>query len=440
MLGWEYPPFINGGLGIACAGLCNALAEYAEITLIVPKISEAQKNEKIRAIGLNKIDQEEFEQFEIEEIIKESIEVHKIDVQLDPYTFPEKPPKEKKITRRYTEKIVKKKIEKVKNALNFDDLYGNDVIGKVVLYADLVKNISSKLQFDIIHAHDWMTSLAGLDVKKMTGKPLVLHVHSLDYDRAGGDSRSWIFETEKNALFNADLIIPVSNYTASILQSHYGIHGIPVMTVHNGIEIEAPEKKEKPFPEKMVLFIGRLTGQKGPEYFLEIATRIYKKYKNVRFVIAGTGEKLVHLLEDGAYRQIGSRVHFTGFLGREKIKDLLAIADVYCMPSVSEPFGLTALEAAQYQIPTVISERSGVAEVLTGSLKADFWDIDLMVKQITDLLSNDKLKEKVVKQNNEDLKSLTWQNAAKKVADAYQDLLSRQSLKIMHDDPSSFDA
>lgn len=426
MLGWEYPPFINGGLGVACAGLCNALADFAEITLIVPKISNGQISNKYKAIGLNHLEYEIFEQTEIEEVILESIEVHKIDVQLDPYTTVA-PPLDRKISKKQAALILRKKIDKVKNAMNFENLYGDDVIAKVILYADLVKNLSKKLDFDIIHAHDWMTFLAGMEIKRKMKKPLVLHVHSLDYDRAGSDSRSWIFETEKKALNYADLVIPVSNYTGSILMSHYGITGEKIHTVYNGIEAEEIIRKEKSFPEKMVLFIGRLTGQKGPEYFLEIATRIHQKYKNVRFVIAGTGEKLINLLEDGAYRQIGDRVHFTGFLNREQIKDLLAIADVYCMPSVSEPFGLTALEAAQYEVPTVISERSGVAEVLTGSLKADFWDIDLMVRQITSLLSDDKLKEKVVEQNKLDLKSLTWQNAAKKVANAYQNILLSQT-------------
>lgn len=426
MLGWEYPPFINGGLGVACAGLCNALADYAEITLIVPKVSDKKISHKYRALGLNRIDRELFESEEVEKVIKESIEVHKIDLHLDPYAYQaETTPAIKTIAKKEAALIVKKKIEKVKKALDFENLYGDDVIGKVILYADLVKSISLKVDFDIIHAHDWMTFLAGLEIKREMQKPLVLHVHSLDYDRSGGDSRSWIFETERNALHNADMIIPVSNYTKNILKSHYGINGVPVSTVYNGIEIERPLRQEKSFPEKMVLFIGRLTGQKGPEYFLEIAAKIYKNYKNVRFVIAGAGEKFIRLLEDGAYRQIGSRVHFTGFLKREQIGDLLAMADVYCMPSVSEPFGLTALEAAQYEVPTVISERSGVAEVLTGSLKADFWDIDLMVEQITHLLSDSKLKEKVVQQNNADLKSLTWQNAAKKVADAYQIILSQ---------------
>lgn len=426
MLGWEYPPFINGGLGVACAGLCNALADFASITLVVPKVSQQQAEEKFRTIGLNRLDPELLETIEIERVLKESIELHHVDVHLDPYaTAVEQPVAEQKQIRQEAIKTVKQKMKTVKASLNFDDLYGNDVIGKVILYADLVKSLSEKIEFDLIHAHDWMTFLAGMEVKKASGKPLVLHVHSLDYDRAGSESRSWVYETEKNALQNADLIIPVSNYTGSIVKSHYGIEDARIFTVYNGIDHEKVYKTEKSFPEKMVLFIGRLTGQKGPEYFLEIAARIHKKFKNVRFVIAGTGEKLTHLLEDGAYRQIGNRVHFTGFLNREQIHDLLAIADVYCMPSVSEPFGLTALEAAQFGVPTVISERSGVAEVLTGSLKSDFWDIDLMVKQILDLLTDEKLREKVVQKNNEDLKSLTWRNAAVKVAEAYRNLLSQ---------------
>ncbi len=423
MLGWEYPPFINGGLGVACSGLCNALSDLVDITLIVPKVTGEQIKEKQRILGLNNLKDVFYDKLVEENTAREIKEIYKVNIQLDPYQKEVETAIERKVPKEELLKIKKRQKVHIRDQFNFETLYGNDVIRKVMMYAELVKKIAVDLEFDVIHAHDWMTFLAGVELKKITGKPLVLHVHSLDYDRAGSDSRGWIYDVERNSLHEADIIFPVSNYTGSILTSHYGISSQKIITVHNGLDQDKIFKKEKTFPEKMVLFIGRLTGQKGPEYFLDIATKIYKEYKNVRFVIAGTGEKLSHLLEDGAYRQIGSRVHFTGFIDREKIRELLSMADVYCMPSVSEPFGLTALEAANFDVPTVISERSGVAEVLTGTLKADFWDIDLMVSHILELLSNNSTREKVINSNRRDLKKLTWKNAAKLVVKAYDGLL-----------------
>jgi len=424
MLGWEFPPLFNGGLGIACAGLCNALSEFVDLTLVVPKISKEQIKSKHKILGLNRLNEEFIENIVYEDVAKEVEKVYEIEIELDPYYVETHKSEKKTFMEKEVEKIKKQKVGQMREKFQFENLYGDDVIQKVIFYAELVKKISSSIDFDIIHAHDWMTFLAGLELKKMTGRPLVLHVHSLDYDRAGSESRGWIYDIEKTALNEADLIMPVSNYTGNILTSHYNIGKNKILTIHNGIDSEKVYKKKKSFPEKMVLFIGRLTGQKGPEYFLDIATKIYKKYKDVRFVIAGTGERLTHLLEDGAYRQIGNRVHFTGFINREKIKELLSMADVYCMPSVSEPFGLTALEAAQFEVPTVISERSGVAEVLKGSLKADFWDIDLMVEHITQLLSNEQKRREIIENNKRDLENLTWQNAAKEVAKAYDSLLN----------------
>ncbi len=422
MLGWEYPPFINGGLGVACAGLCNSLSKHVEITLILPKSVGENSNGNQHILGLNQLKEVFFEKVIEEGASLEIQETYRVNVELDPYYTELVEAKKRKLSKTEISKIKKRQRLHLQEKFNFENLYGNDVIQKVIYYAEIVKKISEDIAFDIIHAHDWMTFLAGVELKKISGKPLVLHVHSLDYDRAGSESRGWIYDVERRALHEADLIIPVSNYTGSILTSHYGISNRKIVTVYNGLEQEEPFRKEKTFPEKMVLFIGRLTGQKGPEYFLDVATKIYKKYKKVRFVIAGTGERLGNLLEDGAYRQIGNRVHFTGFIDREKIRELLSMADVYCMPSVSEPFGLTALEAANFNVPTVLSERSGVAEVLKGSLKADFWDIDLMVNHILELLSNQKTRDRVINSNRKDLQKLTWDHAAKAVLKAYDEM------------------
>jgi glycosyltransferase involved in cell wall biosynthesis len=218
----------------------------------------------------------------------------------------------------------------------------------------------------------------------------------------------------------ADAVLPVSHYTGSIAESHYGVTKHKITAVHNGADPVKVYHDTKDFPEKLILFLGRITGQKGPQYFLDIAAKVIEHVPNVRFVMAGTGDRLRSLIETGAYRQIGNKFHFTGFLNKEKVQKLLSIADVYCMPSVSEPFGLSALEAAQFGIPCVISKQSGVAEVLYGALKADFWDVDKMAGHIISLLQNEALRESVIRNAFNDLENLTWEKAAEKVVGVYQ--------------------
>ena len=223
----------------------------------------------------------------------------------------------------------------------------------------------------------------------------------------------------------ADAVIPVSKYTGTVASGHYGIDPAKVYPVHNGADpVEAFHSKKK-FSEKLVLFLGRLTAQKGPEFFLQIAAKVLEKTTNVRFVMAGTGEKLRQLIETGAFNKVGDRFHFTGFLNKQKVNELLSITDIYCMPSVSEPFGLSALEAAQFGIPAVISKQSGVAEVMQGALKADFWDVNKMAQHIVDLCEDEDLYKRVVEQSTADTLNSTWDRAAEKIVTLYEQLLNR---------------
>jgi glycosyltransferase involved in cell wall biosynthesis len=221
----------------------------------------------------------------------------------------------------------------------------------------------------------------------------------------------------------ADRVIPVSEYTGRVVSGHYGIDPTKIRPVHNGADPVDVFSTRKKFPEKLVLFLGRLTAQKGPEFFLEIAAKVLAVNPDVRFVVAGTGEKLRPLIETGAFHGLGGHFHFTGFLNKEKVNELLSMTDVYCMPSVSEPFGLSALEAAQFGIPAVISKQSGVAEVLKGALKADFWDVDLMAKHINDLLADEELNARIVEQAKLDIAASTWDAAAEKVVSVYRELV-----------------
>lgn len=435
MLGWEFPPVINGGLGVACLGLSKALSEFVDLTVILPKSDPNFIVENVELIGLNNID--------LKSILKKETTTTKtlydtfadteyVNIDIDPYLhlsqtmgkervrISESTITDTQLTEQQSEELM---IEKFLHVFRDGELYGEDVIQKVIYYSKYVLMLAAHKEFDVIYAHDWMTFLAGLEIKAKTGKPLALHVHALDYDRGGPDSKGWIYDLEKYAMENADLILPVSEYTAGVISNHYGIDPEKVKPVHNGADDVEAYKLERGFPEKLVLFLGRVTGQKGPEFFLEVASKVFESYPKVRFVVAGTGDRLKRLIESGAYKQIGHKFHFTGFLNKEKVHKLLAMTDVYCMPSVSEPFGLSALEAAQFGIPMVISRQSGVAEVLSGALSADYWDTDLMAEHILSLLKSKRLSNQVVKMSNKDLKHLRWKDSAQKVYDAFETLL-----------------
>jgi glycosyltransferase involved in cell wall biosynthesis len=268
-----------------------------------------------------------------------------------------------------------------------------------------------------------MTFPAAIALKEMTGKPLVVHIHSLTYDRIGPGDQGWVFRVEKEALSMADLILPVSHYTGEIIHEHYGIAKNKIWPVHNGARRIKTFRRDKKFPEKMILFLGRITFQKGPEYFLAMAQLIIEQFRNVRFVIAGDGDRFSRLVEDSAFRELGSKIHFTGFVDRPKVHELFAMADAFVMPSVSEPFGLAALEAAQFGVPVILSRRSGAAEVLKGAVVADYWDIEKMVRSIVKILSDEKYRQSIIRRQRDDLKQVTWNHTALRIKEAYTRLI-----------------
>lgn len=298
-------------------------------------------------------------------------------------------------------------------------LYGPDLDARVVDFAKKSSRIASDQNFDLIHAHDWMTALAGLEIRKQTGKPLIFHTHSLTYDRAGPDERGWIYEIEKSILQSADLVIAVSHYCRQICLDHYDAPPAKVVVVHNGASPVRSFRSPKPFPEKLVVFLGRLTGQKGPASFLKIAQKVLETEKNTRFAIAGTGDQLRSLMAGAVRLGIQGNFHFTGFLNRKKVHELLSMADAYCMPSVSEPFGLSALEAAQFGVPAVLSIQSGVAEVLKSARTADCGDTDAMARHLRIILSETHdLKPHCVR---------SWEEAAGETLVLYRGLLAPES-------------
>lgn len=412
MLGWEFPPIINGGLGVACHDLSAAMSELANITMIVPKSSPDFKMKNMNLIGLNNLDSNSLATY-LNNIQQQPFTLHTVPADINPYQMHQ--PENFEDT--YCSLLTTER-EKT-GVFTIDQLYGNDVISKVAQYAGITAELAGNMDFDVIHAHDWMTMLAGVKIKQKTGKPLVMHIHSLEVDRGGENSKGWVYQLEKRGMEYADLLMPVSHFTAQNIHQHYGIDKRKMIVIHNGSKVVKAFRSKRRFKEKTVLFVGRLTRQKGPEKFLDIASKVLEKDKDVRFIMAGSGDYFKSLLEQSSYRNIGNRFHMAGFLNSQKLNYLFSISDVYCMPSVSEPFGLSAVEAAQFKIPCVISKQSGVSEVLNGSLKFDFWDVDKAAGCILNLISDSVLRNKVIEDASRNLNSVSWEIAAKKIIDAY---------------------
>ncbi len=406
-------------------GLSKALAKKVDLSVIIPRADASTHYDGFSLHGVNQLEAATLQSTVEERYQYESFAiVERADIALDPYTSVEGSG-----VVRFTEegKILFSHVHEADIELfrGKEDLYAGDLARKVVEYSKICAVMAQGMDFDVVHAHDWMTYLAGVEVKKATGKPLVVHLHASQFDRAGADARGWIYDLEKYGMENADAVIPVSKYTGTVASGHYGIDPTKIFPIHNGADPVEVYRGKKKFPEKLVLFLGRLTAQKGPEFFLEIAAKVISQTPDVRFVLAGTGEKLRELIETGAFHEVGDKIHFTGFLNKQKVNDLLSITDIYCMPSVSEPFGLSALEAAQFNIPAVISKQSGVAEVMQGALKADFWDVNKMAEHIVNLSKDEKLYQQVVEQSAQDIKNSTWDAAADKVVRIYQGLLGQ---------------
>ena len=422
-LGWEFPPLINGGLGVACMGISKALAKKVDLSVIVPKADPSAVYDGFSLTGINNLRYAEVESVSEGYSYNSFSLVSKAPVNLDPYAHVEGTPGSVVFTKEG--KLLFSHVSRADLELftGKEDLYAGDLARKVIEFSKICAVLARQYDFDVVHAHDWMTYLAGVEVKKATGKPLVVHLHASQFDRAGADARGWIYDIEKYGMEQADAVMPVSKYTGTVAAGHYGINPDKIFPVHNGADPVKVFHSKKKFPEKLVLFLGRLTAQKGPEFFLQIAAKVLEQTDDVRFVMAGTGEKLRQLIETGAFHGVGDKFHFTGFLNKQKVNELLSMTDVYCMPSVSEPFGLSALEAAQFNIPAVISKQSGVAEVTKGALKADFWDVNMMAKHIIDLTTDEELYKKVAEESAQDIKNSSWETAADKMIRVYHHVL-----------------
>lgn len=413
MFGWEFPPHNSGGLGTACLGLARALGEMPndiDLTFVLPRKQEA------RGARAN---------FVFADSFLRNLKIRTVDTILAPYLN----------TESYSERYLDLPEEE-------KGIYGASLFEEVQLYVKRAKAIAESEDFDVIHAHDWLSFGAGLVAKEVSGKPLVVHIHATEFDRTGGTgANEMVFNMEKQGMEFADKVIAVSHFTKKIVVEKYGIPEEKVEVVHNGTDATAsslcddadrctPLDVLKTRGSKIVLFVGRITLQKGPEYFLRAAKRVLEYEPNTIFVVAGSGDMHGQMMRETAALGISKNVLFAGFLRGSELEQIYRAADLYVMPSVSEPFGLTALEAVENGTPVLLSKQSGVSEVIRHALSVDFWDTDEMANKIVSVLRYNCLGGEMKRNARKELLRLSWDNAAKKCRDIYRSVVTR-NLKSM---------
>lgn len=420
MFGWEFPPHIAGGLGTACLGLTKGLAKQGvEVLFVMPKASGDEDQSAAKIINASDVEAL-FDVVDVEEYWK-NINFMEIGSNLIPYMDPEH--FEKEVNERIKTGQREERIG-FKNKYTFSGKYGANLMEEVARYAIVAATIARQQQFDVIHAHDWLTYAAGIAAKKVSGKPLVIHVHATEFDRSGENVNQLVFDLERQGMLAADRVITVSNLTRNIVVNRYGIDPAKVVTVHNAVDFQSYKDMnvERGVKEKVVTFLGRITYQKGPEYFIEAAHKVLKAYPDVRFVMAGSGDLMNRSIRRVAKLRMATHFHFTGFLRGQDVQKMFAQSDVYVMPSVSEPFGISPLEAMRSGVPTIISKQSGVAEVLKHALKVDFWDVDALADAIYGLLKYPALSQMSGRCGLEEVNTLKWENAAYLLKQIYEDV------------------
>ncbi len=389
MFGWEFPPFKSGGLGTACYGLTKGLASNGiHVTFVMPVTPEGAKAKFVKLISAS------------------NIKIKKIDSLLTAYMT----------SNSYEENYSNAKRKHV---------YGRDLFDEVARYSLRAVKIAREEEHDLIHAHDWMTYQAAINAKKISKKPLVVHLHATEFDRTGGNPDPRISHVEWQGLKEADKIITNSNYSKENIIKHYKINPDKIDVVHWGID-EAPLKQHDVKKDKTVLFLGRVTLQKGPDYFIQVAKKVLDYEPSTRFIIAGDGDMLPKIIDRTAELGITDKVIFTGALAGEDVNKAFQTADLYVMPSVSEPFGLVALESLKNGTPILISKTSGVSEVIKHALKADFWDLDDMTGKIVAVLRHNALKEELAKNGHQEAQKFNLEDPAKKVMQSYLEVLKRK--------------
>lgn len=494
MLGWEFPPFITGGLGTACYGLVKAMDRAGmETTFVLPKSVPGGKVEEAPRVSLvspitdlpemrpefrpashsaphrvappagqpSEGPSTEQGVHRVIEIVREMRtrfrNVDFVDLPLEVQSVYSE--QEAVWSRVVSETdIDERRIETLVRAGAFGDPlavdenaalqeamperdpeaaamdgrsassqdYSGDMIGQAHAYAGFCLEVAKRTEFDVVHAHDWLTYPAGLAVSRLTGKPLVVHVHSTEFDRSGENVNQQQYNIERRGMHGAMKVVAVSQLTKNICVARYGVPDTKVEVVYNGVEFD-PIERGVPVIEnrdKIVLYFGRITMQKGPEFFVQAAERVLEVMDDVKFVVAGSGDLASSMIEMAAEMGIGHKVLFTGFLRGNDIRRVFSLADLYVMPSVSEPFGIAPLEAMSHDVPALISKSSGVSEVLTHALKVDFWDVEEMANKIVAVLRHSPLRKALRDNGRFEVRALTWDGAATRCRQVYESVLA----------------
>jgi glycosyltransferase involved in cell wall biosynthesis len=486
MIGWEFPPHISGGLGTACQGLTEGLAQSGvEVLFVIPHLFGDEDPTPIRLIGADRPPRAGAQPTpgptasaaaetgapteaggplgsdRLPDDLADLVRVLGVDSPLRPYVDAEDygpEPATPAVTGEQQPEQVEPSVsfvsgtseapapgmpappppapatptppapagsEPVSLGVLQGGQYGRDLFAEVARYAQLVGRVAADEEFDLVHAHDWMTFPAGILAARVGRRPLVIHVHSCEYDRSGEGADHRIVAIEQQGLDAADRVICVSHYTADVLRSRYRVDPERIRVVHNAVTRREQRRElhlEKTIEAPIVLFLGRVTFQKGPDYFLQAAARVVKERPDVRFVLGGTGDMLPRMIEESARLGLGRSVFFTGFLSGVDVERMYAMADIYVMPSVSEPFGIAPLEAMALDVPVIVSRQSGVSEVLPHALKVDFWDIHGIADRILSLLDRPELRRSMVEEGREDLARMSWELRGRRVREIYEEL------------------
>lgn len=445
MLGWEFPPFISGGLGTACYGLTQAMSKIGtEVVFVLPRPVCDGNGTHVKMVSPASVRPIAGSQaFELEGL--KNVSFRTIPSALQPYQTSDS---YDQLVDTYRHAVDRASLNDLLLDDDFHEFqsgdqempgvgchhYGTDLYQEVQRYARLATVLARQEDFDVVHAHDWMTYPAGMVVSAMTGKPLVVHIHSTEFDRSGENVNQVVYDIERQGLHAADRVVAVSYLTRSIVTSRYSVPAEKVSVVYNAIDrsgsMPDPKMSKIDKDEKIVLFLGRITMQKGPEYFLAAAKKVLEVMDNVKFVMAGSGDMVSRTIELAAEMGIGHKVLFTGFLRGKDVDRIFQMADLFVMPSVSEPFGLVPLEALRNDVPVIISKQSGVAEVLTHALKVDFWDIHEIANKIVAVLRHPPLQATLREHGNFEVRKLSWEDAAQQCIDIYDSLVGAREVCV----------
>ncbi len=435
MFTWEFPPLISGGLGMACYGMVKALLNQGvKIDLVLPTkemvyfpLRQESDVDTLPAVFCDPVLHEEYTTKTFTGI-KERLEYIGISHKPESYLQLEEIDSYiSEIKSHYWTSTVKERTEVgLWEEMTFNLIGEEDLIKKVQEYTIRAERFARILEYDIIHAHDWLCYPAGMLSKQISKKPLIVHIHATEFDRSGGPGDERIHKIEHAGMTYADRVIAVSKYTAQMIMSRYRIDTGRIRIIHNAFTVpdDVNLDKKRILNGPTILFLGRITLQKGPDYYLDVADRVLKVHPEARFIMAGTGDMARKLLRKSAALKLKNRFLFTGFLNRKQVEQILRAADIYVLPSVSEPFGIAPLEAMAYGVTAIISKQSGVSEVVNHAFKVDFWDVDLMADTINHLIENPDVCQRIGIEGMLEVNRIQWDEAAEKIRQLYASVAS----------------